>query len=345
MPERLKKLEPTLSSKSRNIALRLHGVLPKRQSFPALILALALLIVFTPLKPLADAWAGGRLPPFIFFYPMVVLGALLAGARAGIVLATSSVLVAWVLYIPPTLSFSVADESAIISLAIYLLSAAFLAIVVGFARYTLDLAVANEQLRDYDAQEAVHRIKNLLSVVQSLTVGTLREASSLDEYRELILRRIEALSSAQDVLRKSDDTPVSGREMIQAALGPFLPNSKITMRCESGLLVPAQYVHGLTLALFELATNSAKYGALSSAGGEITLSCESRENVCAVRWTETPEHQEFRSHDVSQVSADEGFGSRLIKVALRRDPRTEVRLDQSETGISAIFSWPRVTAA
>lgn len=336
MPERLNRLEAILSGKRWDLAFRLHSFLPPRKSLQAGVLAFALLLVAIALKFIVDDLAGGRLPPFIFLYPAVVIAALIAGARRGAIIAVLSILVAWLWFLPPLASFALASETALLSLEIYAASAIFLALTVGFARHTLDIAIASEELRDYDAQEAIHRIKNLLAVVQAITTGTLNDTESLEDYRKLISKRLRALAGAQDVLRRRGVGPVTVEDLAHAALSPFLPNSQITIECAAGVHVPERYVHGLTLALFELATNSAKYGALSRDVGEIGLTCQREGATVILEWRETAAPDD---REIAPEEENEGFGGKLIQVALRRDEGTDVSHRQCDEGVIATFRW------
>ncbi|WP_338240523.1 HWE histidine kinase domain-containing protein [Aurantiacibacter hainanensis] len=336
MPERLNRLETILSGKRRDLAFRIHGLLPPRRSLRAGIIAFSLLLLAIVLKLVVDDWVGDELPPFIFLYSTVVISALVAGARTGAIIAALSCVVAWIWFFPPFSSFSLESTTAVISLEIYAVTSIFLALAVGFARHTLDLAIASEELRNYDAQEAIHRIKNLLAVVQAITIGSLRDTQDIDEYRKLISRRLNALSGAQDLLLRRKEASASVDELAQAALNPFLPNKQIVIDCANEVLVPARYMHGLTLALFELATNSGKYGAMGHGEGEISLSCKRDGDTVALTWRETSPYDQG---EAAPDDINEGFGRKLIDVALRRDPGTEVVYDRSEQGIAVTFSW------
>ena len=337
MPERLNRLETILSGQRWDFASRLHAYLPHRKSIWPALIALALLGVAVVLKFSLDDLAGGRLPPFIFLYPAVVLSALIVGARRGMLIALLSIVVAWLWFLPPRSSFALEAPTSLLALEIYGASALFLALTVGFARHTLDLAIASEELRDYNAQEAIHRIKNLIAVVQSIAMGTLNDTADLEEYRGLLSKRLGALATAQDVLRRRNEVASTVEDLAQAALNPFLPNPRISIECHEGVIVPARYVHGLTLALFELATNSSKYGVLAHQHGAISLTCEQHEGEVALRWEES-------SESCSELSSDEpdsGFGCRLIQAALRKDRGTTVTHESDDHGVRATFVWLR----
>lgn len=336
MPDRLNRLEAILSGKRRDLAFRVHALLPPRKSLRAGIIAFSLLIVAVGVKLAVDSLVGDELPPFIFLYFTVVLSALVAGARTGTMIAVLSSLVAWFWFFPPFSSFELESATAVVSLEIFAATSIFLALAVGFARHTLDIAIASEELRNYDAQEAIHRIKNLLAVVQAITIGSLRDTGDIDEYRQLISRRLAALSGAQDLLLRRKEGAANVEELARAALNPFLPNPQIVIDCASEVQVPPRYLHGLTLALFELATNSAKYGAMEHGEGEISLSCQREGHTVALTWRETSPYDQV---EACPDDTNGGFGRKLIEVALRRDPGAEVVYDQSEQGITVTFSW------
>ncbi|SMQ74776.1 Two-component sensor histidine kinase, contains HisKA and HATPase domains [Altererythrobacter xiamenensis] len=335
MPERLNRLEAILSGQRWDFAFRLHSYLPQRKSVWAALIALALLGGATVLKFAVDDVAGGRLPPFIFLYPAVVLAALIVGARRGLLITLLSILIAWLWFLPPHSSFTIEAPTGLLSLEIYGVSALFLTLTVGFARHALDLAIASEELRDYDAQEAIHRIKNLIAVVQSIAMGTMNDTNDLEEYRELLSKRLGALATAQDVLRKRGEVAATVEDLAQAALNPFLPNPRISIECHDSVTVPARYVHGLTLALFELATNSSKYGVLAQQYGAISLTCEKREAEVLLKWEEST----ARGSELSTDEPDSGFGCRLIQVALRNDQGTSVTHESDDHGVRATFIW------
>ena len=337
MPDRLNRLETILSGKRRNLAFRLHALLPPRKSLLAGIIAFSLLIVAIAVKLVVDSLVGEELPPFIFLYTTVVLAALVAGARTGVIIAVLSSVAAWLWFFPPFSSFEIVSTAAVVSLEIYGATSIFLALAVGFARHTLDIAIASEELRDYDAQEAIHRIKNLLAVVQAITIGSLRDTRDIDEYRQLISRRLSALSGAQDLLLRRKEGAATVEDLAEAALNPFLPNEQIAIDCFEDVMVPARYMHGLTLALFELATNSAKHGAMAHGEGKISLSCQRDATTFALTWRETSPYDQVQA---SPDDMSEGFGYKLIEVALRKDPGTEVVCENSDQGIVVTFSWP-----
>jgi two-component sensor histidine kinase len=276
-----------------------------------------------------DAAAGASLPPYILFYPAVVVIALLGGPRVGLAAAISTLLVAWYFFLPTYYSFAVANRPTGFTLAVYAFTSAFLAWVVGVARLAFDASIANEAQRDYVARESVHRIKNLIAVVQAISAKVSREASSFEEYRSTLSTRLSALAIAQGVLVRRDWQDVEIHELIDSALAPFLPNPGLHLEGGPAATVPAQHVNGLCMALYELCTNAMKYGALRQGKGPVNLSWRRDGDDCVLEWREqspTGDH-------------GESFGTQLIRSAFSRDPSTKVAYDVAEDRVQASFRW------
>jgi PAS domain S-box-containing protein len=119
--------------------------------------------------------------------------------------------------------------------------------------------------------ELSHRVKNLLTVIGILAERTGDRATSIGEFLEGFRGRIQALNSAQAALIAGDWQGASLTALVHAALEPYLVDgSRIRLDVED-LPVRSDFALTLTIALHELATNAAKYGALSSATGRAML--------------------------------------------------------------------------
>lgn len=153
--------------------------------------------------------------------------------------------------------------------------------------------------------ELNHRAKNSLATVQSLAIHTF-QGSSEPRVGDFI-ERILALSRANDLLtqRTWDASPI--KAVAQAALEPYL--NRITLAGPDANLPPGAAL-ALTLILHELATNAAKYGALSVAAGAVRLEWEVRDDSLALTWRET-------GGPKAEPPRRKGFGSRLIDHSAR----------------------------
>jgi two-component sensor histidine kinase len=305
--------------------------LPRVASPQAWAISAGIIIAATVLKLVLDSIAIEPVPPYVTFYPTVVGIAFLGGVRAGLAAAAATLLLAWYLFLPVENSFIIADRNTAMTLAIYAITATFLAVAVGFARLSLDGSIASEANRRKAARESVHRIKNLLAVVQAITNKVASEVNTVEQYRSVMTSRLSALSVAQDVLIRGDWKDVELGELVESALAPFLPNPGLHIDRGPPAIVSARHVSGLSMALYELCTNAMKYGALAAGRGPVALRwrCEGRD--CILEWQE----------ETPIVAAHgESLGTQLIRLALSRSPGTEVIYTVADNRVHAVFRWP-----
>ena len=159
--------------------------------------------------------------------------------------------------------------------------------------------------------ELSHRVKNSLAMVQAVISQTLRRASSLEEAGEILTARIQALSTANDLLIKGGWESASMRALLDRTLAPFGTADGTAFHLEGpDIRLSPRIAVALSLSLHELATNASKYGALSRPGGCVrlqwTVEDERRPRDLRFTWTETggpPVVQPTQS----------GFGTKLIQ--------------------------------
>ncbi|MFC3080305.1 sensor histidine kinase [Phenylobacterium terrae] len=178
--------------------------------------------------------------------------------------------------------------------------------------------------------ELNHRVKNTLATVQSILNQTLRRGHSPEELKALFTSRLLALSAAHDVLTKANWERAALCDIVTGALTPFqgpeLPRVRIT---GPQVLLAPNVALAIAMALHELATNAAKYGALSNAAG-----------VVALEWTfggaERPVLElVWREQDGPAVTppATRGFGSRLLQQGLAGELGSPAELDFRPEGL------------
>jgi two-component sensor histidine kinase len=156
-------------------------------------------------------------------------------------------------------------------------------------------------------QEVNHRAKNLLSVVQAVVSRSLSKTRSMVENRDLVQRRIQTLARAQDHLVRTEWRGAPLDELIRTELEPFSDRFALT---GPPTTILADKVQTLTMVLYELATNAAKYGPWSGPEGTVSITWSitgvSPKRVFKFRW------QESGGPPVSQPKRD-GFGMSLLK--------------------------------
>jgi PAS domain S-box-containing protein len=198
-----------------------------------------------------------------------------------------------------------------------------------------------ERKRSQDAlrrlvDELNHRVKNTLVTVQSIARQTLKQAASLDAFARSFENRLMALSRSHELLTKSQWRGASLREMLELELAPF-PEMDIALHGPE-VELPATAAPALGIALHELATNAAKYGALSAPSGKVEVgwSCELDPGPTGrlhLQWTE-------RGGPPANPPAREGFGLRTISRIVERDLDGDLRLDFAPSGLSCRIAFP-----
>jgi two-component sensor histidine kinase len=204
------------------------------------------------------------------------------------------------------------------------------------------LAFFEEQhsIRNSLTRELNHRVKNTLANVLSILSLTRRRASGLDDFADSLEGRIRALSATHDLLTVTDwgTTPI--RAVIAAELQHFreVLDEAILLEGPDLELAPNDAL-SFGLAVHELATNAAKYGALSVAGGQVTIRWQRGEDQGAeAGWAEV-EWQETGGPPVASQRR-RGFGTELIEKVVAHELRQPVTLDFAPTGVRCVLRVP-----
>jgi two-component sensor histidine kinase len=204
------------------------------------------------------------------------------------------------------------------------------------------LAFFEEQhsIRNSLTRELNHRVKNTLANVLSILSLTRRRASGLDDFADSLEGRIRALSATHDLLTVTDwgTTPI--RAVIEAELQHFRValGDAILLDGPELELAPNDAL-SFGLAVHELATNAAKYGALSVPGGQVTIRWQRGEDPAAeTEWAEV-EWQETGGPPVA-TERRRGFGTELIEKVVAHELRQPVTLDFAPTGVRCVLRVP-----
>jgi len=194
--------------------------------------------------------------------------------------------------------------------------------IAGASRDLTELKKAQE-LQRLLVNELNHRVKNSLTTVQSIASQTLRGATDTQAAREAIDQRICSLARAHDLLTARNWSGADLRDVAARAVEPFAAG-RFSIEGPSQDVSP-QHALALSMALHELATNAAKYGALSSPAGRVDLAWSAGEGRLSLRWAE---------HGGPPVTppARRGFGSRLLE-GLARELGGATRLRYAPEGL------------
>jgi two-component sensor histidine kinase len=190
----------------------------------------------------------------------------LAGMPAAMAAAAGSILIVLFAFVPPYFVFKWPDTANQISLAL----AAFASLAtIYFAhrcRVVLRLLYRRELANQILVNELEHRRKNVFLVNQLVVRKSLAD---LPERAGKILGRLRAVSSANDLLTETTASPITIRGLLTIQFAPY-GEERLTTRGPEVEIAPDAVRH-LVLIFHELVTNAAKYGALASAKGQVSV--------------------------------------------------------------------------
>jgi PAS domain S-box-containing protein len=167
------------------------------------------------------------------------------------------------------------------------------------------------------AREVDHRARNVLAVVQSIL--RLTKTQNVDAYVAAVEGRIKALSHAHMLLSESRWEGADLSRLVTEELEPYRMGDVVSISGPDTTLDPRR-AQTLALAVHELATNAAKYGALKTSSGKVRLTWRDDEKGLIFEWLES---------GGPRVTAPDtqGYGTRVIRASLE------------QLGGEAVFDW------
>lgn len=199
--------------------------------------------------------------------------------------------------------------------------------ISGASRDLSDLK-KSEELQRLLVNELNHRVKNTLATVQAIVSYTLHRAPDLQSAHDKLNQRIASLARVHDLLTMSNWAGANLRDVVDRALEPFAP-AQLDIAGPS-VEISSAHTLALSLGLHELATNAAKYGALSAPDGRVQVHWASAPGKLKLNWRES---------GGPRVSPPlrRGFGSRLLENAIARD-LGETKLEYRPEGVRCEFT-------
>ncbi|HEY6817570.1 MAG TPA: sensor histidine kinase [Croceibacterium sp.] len=288
--------------------------------------------------PTALRWAldrGEAGIPFVSYFPAVTLVALFLGWRWAVGVALASGMIAnRVFRDEPILFYLSARDAALV--AMFVLACAALIWIGEVARRTvreLEAAKAREGLLN---DELMHRMKNMLATVNAMAVLTARH-SDPERFVQALTGRMQALERATGLLGVGQAAHCDVHALVTAAVAPFRAEDNFTLAgppCE----LPREACVPLSLALHELCTNAAKYGALSVPEGQVELVWtigEGEDRLLRLAWRESGGPQVEKPQRA-------GMGTQLLR---RQAGLKAVAIDYPPAGVSCLIEVEGVGAA
>jgi two-component sensor histidine kinase len=187
-----------------------------------------------------------------------------------------------------------------------------------------------EEQREFLLQELNHRVKNAVAVTQAVASMTLKRHCE-PQYWRVFEERILAMVRAQNELIRRGWERADLHELAVQTLAPYLAsNDRITFNGEP-VDLPGRDAMNVAMALHELSTNAAKYGALSVETGKVQISWVVDKDRVQLCW------QEIDGPAISKPTAN-GFGLNVINLA-DIDRRADINFDKS--GLRVMLALPR----
>ena len=182
------------------------------------------------------------------------------------------------------------------------------------------------------AEEVDHRARNVVAVVQSMM--RLTRADTIDDYIAALDGRIGALSNAHRLLAGSRWEGADLNRLVEEEFAPYrvADNERVSAQGPVVLLPPAT-AQTIALALHELATNAAKYGALSADTGRVELTWHTEPGKLELVWAESG------GPEITSPNR-RGYGSRVIVAGIEHQLGGMVKFDWQPDGLRCSLSVP-----
>lgn len=187
-------------------------------------------------------------------------------------------------------------------------------------------------------RELDHRVKNTLALVLSISGRTMRNVDTLDDFQKSFTGRIQALSATHNLLAENSWNHLTLGEVVEHELAPYLGglSDRVELKgLDVGVEPRAAIAFGLIV--HELATNAAKYGALSVSDGHVSVESKGLSDdglgSLIVEWQES-------GGPLVAPPTREGFGKSVITRSLQYSPGGGATLDYQPSGICCMIRIP-----
>jgi PAS domain S-box-containing protein len=191
-------------------------------------------------------------------------------------------------------------------------------------------------------REMNHRVKNLFALAGALVTLSVRSAETPNDLAESVRERLAALARAQDLTlpdltgkREGPGRATTLPALVRTIVAPYLAQDHASVSVNGpDVPISGKAVMGIALLLHEIATNAAKYGALSSRGGRVAVSWSVRQDELVLTW------QERGGPPVDRQPETEGFGSLLARLTVTSQLGGEISHAWDREGLTVTVSAP-----
>ncbi len=210
--------------------------------------------------------------------------------------------------------------------------------VIGASKIARDISdrKKNEAQLALLAREAEHRTKNVLATVQAAV--RLTRAKSAEDFKNVIEGRIQALANVHALFVESRWTGAALRDLIAQELAPYSQEGNTRFRIDGpNLVLQPGVAQTMAVIIHELATNAAKYGALSSPTGRVEVDWSRTDGRANILWSEV-------NGPAVEPPAHQGFGMRVVESMIRAHFNGDVSYDWRASGLRCKIAFDAASA-
>jgi PAS domain S-box-containing protein len=182
------------------------------------------------------------------------------------------------------------------------------------------------------AREVDHRARNALAIVQAII--RLARADTVEGYVQAVEGRVRALAQTHELLSQSRWQGADVQRLVAEEVAPYRTSGSAAIVTDGpSVLVAPETAQSIALVLHELATNAAKYGALSTKAGELAIRWKTGNGKLALDWSE-------KGGPVTSRPVNSGFGMKIIHANLSSAEKGEAKFDWRPEGLHCRIVLP-----